>query len=331
MTTLFKPHQATLSIILVMLFFIVAPSTIANPSWPPTHKTDKEITTLYHNLQQQKNINSLAARITFISSEWLGRPYYLNTLGEGDDAEFDQAPLYRSDAFDCETYVDMVLAAALATDLKTFKQCIRNVRYLNGEVSFITRNHFTALDWNINNQNKGYTKDITTSFHDENNQPVALQASALIDKPSWYQHLAITRVRLRNENPALQAQKLDALKEKGQTLSKTNAQIYYLPLTALFTTNGSPNNYLFNQIPSGAIIEIVRPNWDLTKEIGTHINVSHLGFAIRDHSGVLMFREASTVHKKVTDVPLIDYLRQAIKSPTIKGINVHIIQNVSCD
>ena len=99
--------------------------------------------------------------------------------------------------------------------------------------------------------------------------------------------------------------------------------IPYIPLSVLFDNAGQANMHLFKQIPNAGIIEIVRPNWDLTKQIGTHLNVSHLGFAIWINN-VIFFREASSEHHQIIDVPLIDYLRAAQKSPTIKGINIQI-------
>nr|WP_277619301.1 N-acetylmuramoyl-L-alanine amidase-like domain-containing protein [Legionella norrlandica] len=77
-------------------------------------------------------------------------------------------------------------------------------------------------------------------------------------------------------------------------------------------------------MPNGAIIEIVRPNWDLRKEIGTALNISHLGFAIWINDK-LYFRQASSQYGKVIDVPLIDYLDKARSSPTIKGINIQVV------
>ncbi len=83
--------------------------------------------------------------------------------------------------------------------------------------------------------------------------------------------------------------------------------------------------YLFKQIPNGAIIEIVRPNWDLTKQIGTHLNISHLGFAFWQQ-GNLIFRHASSEARQVTETPFIHYLKKAKKSPTIKGINIQVLK-----
>ena len=81
--------------------------------------------------------------------------------------------------------------------------------------------------------------------------------------------------------------------------------------------------YLFSQIPDSTIVEIVRPNWNLEKLIGTNLHVSHLGFVVHTEQGV-MYREASSVKAKVVDIPLIDYLQAYINSSTIKGINLQL-------
>ena len=288
-------------------------------------QADKVITQLYHSqLINSKSENS--SRIDAISAQFLGQPYLLSALGEGKQGYYDNAPLYRVDAFDCETYVDTVLALTMAHDTLAFKRYIRQVRYQNGQVAFIRRNHFTSLDWNQNNQQQGFLKDITTTFHDQHGNPIAKIAKALINKPSWYQHLSPDIIRINTPSKAEKNKRLAVLKQKGSLLPSTIAKIPYIPLTALFDQVGAPNIQLFNQIPNGAIIEIVRPNWNLEQQIGTHLNVSHLGFAILKN-GRLMFRNASSLKHQVSDVPLIDYLREAQKSPTIKGINVQILIN----
>ncbi len=294
----------------------------ANPT-NSTPKTDQIIDQLYHSLNQMP-ISDMATRLDVISAKLLGKPYLLGALGEGDEGRYDQYPLYRMDAFDCETYVDTVLAIAFANNVSTFKQCIRKIRYRNGQVSFIDRNHFASLDWNQNNQKQGFLKDITTTIKDKNNQPVAKIANALINKPAWYQHFTDKNIRLNNTNASEQTKRLDELKNKGRKLKALNASIPYLPLSALFDSSGRANEYLFKQIPNGAIIEIVRPNWDLRKQIGTCLNVSHLGFVFWKH-GTLIFRQASSIHNHTVDVSLIDYLRDARKSPTIDGINVQVV------
>ncbi|QLZ70034.1 hypothetical protein FOLKNPGA_03757 (plasmid) [Legionella sp. PC1000] len=285
-------------------------------------QANSSIEELYHRLSSMPN-SSMPDRIDWISSQFLGVPYLLGSLGEGSSAQYDQFPKYRVDAFDCETYVDTVLSLAVANSLSSFQQCIDNIRYKNGTVSYLYRNHFTGLDWNQNNQHSGILKDITLTIKDQNNQPVAKIADAIINKPNWYAFKTVETIRLENADNAKERNRLAELKRKGAKLEVASEKVPYLPFTALFSEN-KPNMYLFAQIPHGAIIEIVRPNWDLSQKIGTALNISHLGFAIRNN-GQLYFREASSEYGKVVDVPLIDYLNKAQNSPTIKGINVQII------
>jgi len=114
---------------------------------------------LYHTLNTMQNA-SMVERINWISNRFKGSIYLLGSLGEGPQARYDQFPTYRVDAFDCDTYVntvlalalDTVLALALGTTLETFQQCLKFSRYKDGKQSYLNRNHFTSLDWNANNQ-----------------------------------------------------------------------------------------------------------------------------------------------------------------------------------
>ncbi len=290
---------------------------------PKEIEADKTITTLYTNLQQSRIKNpTLTNKLDFLSKAFLGQPYMLGALGEGADARYDQFPKYRTDGFDCDTYVTTVLALALAKNGDEFKQRLQQVRYDNNQTDYIHRNHFMELDWNANNARKGFVKNITDSFKDRNGKPVAKDARALINKPGWYQHHTEKNIRLNGNPPdAVRMARLKELKSKGAGLKETWSKMPYLPFEALFLADGSPNEALFQQIPDGAIIDIVRPNWDLTKIVGTHLNISHLGFAFWKQ-GTLMFRQASSKYNQVVEVPLIEYLIDARKSPTIQGISV---------
>lgn len=290
-------------------------------------EADVAIEKLYHNLNAMPN-KSMAERIDWISKQFIGVPYVLGSLGEGAHARYDQFPKYRVDSFDCDTYVNTVIGLALGHSLASFQNSLDKIRYKNATTSYIYRNHFTDLDWNINNQRIGVLKDITGDIKDEQGQPVALTAIALIDKPGWYAHRTLDTIRLVQPDSEKQVKRLKELKKKGKTLEAVEAKIDYLPFSALFSAQGKPNLQLFNQIPNAAVIEIIRPNWDLRDKIGTAMNVSHLGFAIWKDN-VLYFRQASSVAMKVVDVPLIDYLKQAMNSPTIKGIHIEVVNETN--
>lgn len=278
---------------------------------------------LYQNLNKKPPVD-MAERLDYISTGFIDRPYVLGALGEGDNGRYDQWPLYRVDGFDCETFVDTVLAIALANNLPDFQRCINRIRYRNGRVDYLMRNHFTSLDWNRNNQRAGYVKDITNGFHNKNNQSVALRSHTFINKPGWYQHHKMDSIKLDHDNNQQETSRLAELRSKGSQLAKTWVDISYVPLSALFDKQQEPDTYLFAQIPDASIIEIVRPNWNLEKQIGTNLDVSHLGFAFWKGE-TLMFRQASSKEKRVVDVPLIDYLKETLASPTIKGINVQVV------
>lgn len=79
-----------------------------------------------------------------IGDEYMGAKYVNNPLGEGRAPDSD--PLIRDDAFDCTTFVETVLAHG---DVDT----LNKIRYKNGEIDFINRNHFIETDWLPNNSN----------------------------------------------------------------------------------------------------------------------------------------------------------------------------------
>lgn len=307
----------------MIYFFCVTTHAATNPHSLKTWEADQTIKQLYHSLHN-KPISSLTQRITSISAQFIGKPYEISPLGESTQDHYDQFPLYRTDAFDCVTFVETVVALALANNPETFKQYINQIRYKNGHVSFIDRNHFQDLDWNQNNQKQGFVKDITRTIKNKHHQPVFQWAKAYIDKSAWYQHLFLEKIRLQKPSLLEQKKQLSELKQLGHQLKGQLSSLPYIPLSVLFNTNGQANMFLFEQIPEAAIIEIVRPNWDVTQETGTHMNVSHLGFAIWKNN-TLFFRAASSVYHNVCDIPLIEYLRNSLKSPTIKGINVQIV------
>jgi len=260
-----------------------------------------------------------AERLQAASAFFLDKPYVLHPLGEGKIGRYDQYPLFRTDAFDCLTYIETVIALSLASNFSTFQTILQHVRYHEGRIDFVERNHFMSLDWNVHNQAQGFVRDVTQSVHDGDGKSIAVMATTLIDKAAWYQHFTLPAVRVKGLTKIQRMTRLTELKAAGKQFKPEVARIYYIPLTALFNTIGQPNDAIFSQIPNGTLIEVVRPNWDLVKTIGTHLNVSHEGFAFWKN-GVLVFRNASALQNKVSDIPLTTYLQSYLDSPTIKGI-----------
>ncbi|NKB46454.1 MAG: DUF1460 domain-containing protein [Legionellales bacterium] len=287
-----------------------------------TKQYDQDIVDIYQTLPTPIS-TTIDTRIPLLSASLLGKPFALGALGEGSNGRFDQQPLYRTDEFDCLTYVETVLALAHADNLPEFRQHILDLRYAQGQPSFLNRNHFMSVDWIPNNTVKGYVRDITDRIVDHQGSPVAEVAVATINKPAWYQHFTADALKLQTPLSSKQTQTLLIdLHNLAQQVQQHRSALLYVPFTALFDKQGQPDFAIFDQIPSGAIVNIVRPNWPLQDKIGTHLNVSHTGFAIRTDEG-LMYRHAST-DGQVLDIPLTEYLQNHLTSPTIKGI--HLLQ-----
>ena len=250
-------------------------------------------------------------RIDYVSQYFLGKPYITNPQGEGADGEFDHAPLFRFDGFDCVTYVNTVLALSLSQNASEFQSNLLKINYYDAIPKFENRFHFMSLDWNPQNQKNKMLRDMTENFVDENQKPIALFAEGEIDKPNWFLK------KCENET----AERVAKLQHYAKQFKKEIARLPYLPLTQLFDKNKNPNEFVFNQIPHASVIEIVRPNWNLKEKIGTNLHVSHLGLAIRKLNK-LYFRHASSEQKCVVEVLLSDYLKNYLDSKTAKGVNI---------
>ena len=76
---------------------------------------------------------------------YLGAKYIRDPLGE--ELAPDTDPLIRTDAFDCTTFVETVMAGGDVSNLN-------QIRYKDGEIDFLNRNHFIETDWLQNNVNR---------------------------------------------------------------------------------------------------------------------------------------------------------------------------------
>ena len=95
-------------------------------------------------IEQARALEPISARIAFISRAFIGTRYVGNTLigGPRQPEQF----VVRDDAFDCVTYCEIVLAAALARDYDAFEAALKKIRYANGDVRWDERNHYFA-EW----------------------------------------------------------------------------------------------------------------------------------------------------------------------------------------
>ena len=99
-------------------------------------------------IAQARGFEQISQRIDFISGALRGSLYRENTLigGPRQPEQF----VVRDDGFDCVTYCETVLAAALARDIAEFETALREIRYRNGIVNWFERNHYW-FEWSQHN------------------------------------------------------------------------------------------------------------------------------------------------------------------------------------
>jgi hypothetical protein len=133
-------------------------------------------------IQDARALPNVSQRIDFISGKLLGVRYQANTL-IGSPTRPEEF-VVRDDAFDCVTFCEVVLAAAIARDLSEFETSLRRIRYDHGKVQYDQRNHYFA-DWCKRNIENGIC------------QPVAIAPSIVIDKTvTWHREFGRRQVSM---------------------------------------------------------------------------------------------------------------------------------------
>lgn len=260
---------------------------------------------------------SVVKRMDLMSKVFLGLPYGMGgPLGEGPSGKYDQDPLYRFDTFDCTTFVETITALALARDINEFENHLDKIRYENGEIDYLKRNHFTDLQWIPYNIENGYLKEINELVLPKNE---ILTAVAEINLPGWLRAIKIEEIKAPMASTEERAALLEELHGEAVNFSVHTARVPYIAINTLVKRPA-----LLDKIPSGTLVNFVRPNWDLTDLIGTHQNISHQGFLFRKGKVLYLRHASSSGEKKVIELPFIDYLRPFVNHATLKGI--HLMQ-----
>lgn len=266
-------------------------------------------------LSKLQNISDPTSRLNTASQFFVGLPYGQGgPLGEGPDGRYDRDPLYRFDVFDCTTYVETMVSLARSFDLNTFEKEIDDIRYENGRVDYLTRNHFTDLAWIPNNVSNGILVEINNLVLPVREQKIA---EALINLPGWLRSLKVSEIKAPLISEEERLSLLDELHAEAANYSPVVARLNYIAISTIIAKPA-----ILKKIPHGAIVNFVRPNWDLTAVAGTHQNISHQGFLFWKGQ-TLYLRHASTAGRVREDV-FIEYLKGFANHATLKGI--HLMQ-----
>ena len=110
-------------------------------------------------LSETKQDRSTGSRIEVLSRHFLGHPYKANPLiGSADTTEVFTVSL---DGFDCVTYIETILALARASNVDSFTERLREIRYDGGRIQWERRNHYMTC-WIRNNARHGIIRPVST-------------------------------------------------------------------------------------------------------------------------------------------------------------------------
>ena len=90
-------------------------------------------------------------RVIHLARKQIGQPYEIYLLGEWPYETYDPDPMYCLEKSDCVTFVEHTYAEALSRDWQGFFKTLQRLRYKDGKVGMLTRNHETSADWDPNN------------------------------------------------------------------------------------------------------------------------------------------------------------------------------------
>ena len=114
-------------------------------------------------LREASVLSKDSCRTLHFAKQMLGVPYVAGTL----DGNEEEQLVVRTDALDCTTFVETVLALCIADkrgerDFEGFKKALTQVRYRGGILNgYASRLHYFS-DWIRNNEQMGFVKECTS-------------------------------------------------------------------------------------------------------------------------------------------------------------------------
>lgn len=221
----------------------------------------------------------LRKRIVHLARKNIGQPYELFLLGEMPFETYDPQPIYCLGKSDCLVFTEHTYAMALSHDWPGFMRLLQRIRYRDGQLGVVTRNHYTEADWNISN--RWLVEDITKKLAGD----TAVKFHEAIDRTKFFKN----RYKLDVKVPVEQHDDL------------------YLPYEQIDRAR--------SQLRDGDFVNIVRA----TSKLGDPQNEVFGGNAFVGHVGLIAHGADGQVHlihstePKVREETIDSYISRATK------------------
>lgn len=127
----------------------IDPQLVALEAKPLYRFDEKEIDVYLKHLHAMEP--DLRKRMMTLARKNIEQPYELYLLGEAPFETTDPQPVYCLDRSDCVVFAEHTLAMALSDSWPRFMSMLQRIRYKDGAIGVVTRNHYTEADWNKHN------------------------------------------------------------------------------------------------------------------------------------------------------------------------------------
>lgn len=252
-------------------------------AYPPAKRIcDMTATDLNDLMNLGNKMNEISQRIQFYSEKCKGTPYLIGNLGEGVNQPPDPDPVIDFSRMDCMTLCEHVLALSISNEYNQMYGNLQKIRYKNGQISFMNRNHYAISDWLPNN--RWLLEDITKEIGDT----CVREISKMIDRQNFYLSNGVSPELIKDSIPV------------------ENSKAFYIPNESLLKIK--------DRLKGGEIVSIV------TSIPG--IISAHMGIIVRDEWGNVIFRHASSSVnvREVVDQSFDEVVNSLLKSPTRIGM-----------
>lgn len=234
-------------------------------------------------LIEAEKISNPNERIIMLAKKFEGTPYVANTLESTDGEERLTVNL---DELDCTTFVDVVTALAYTagehrTSWRDFTVALERLRYRGGEMNgYPSRLHYFS-DWVLDNTSRGNLREMT------NRMPSTKEVVKTLDFMS----------RNRDKYAAL-ADSATFADFKSTEIGYRNHRYEIVDMQRLNSRDTR------DALKDGDIVALA------TKAPG--LDVTHLGFIIKDDKGIPYLLHASSTEGKVVvdKYPLVERMRR---------------------
>jgi Protein of unknown function (DUF1460) len=228
----------------------------------------------------------LPERLVRASERFLGTPYGVSPLGEGEGVDKD--PRLRWDSVDCVTFVEETMALSYAHTPDEVLPRLDAIRYRGGTPEYAARNHLMEAGWLPANAEAGFVRDATHTLGGQD----AVVAKKVLDAEAW-------------ESPSGRALALpESVHAKG------TFPFGLLPLSRVLRHARG--------FPDGTVLLVVRE--DGPERI---TRVSHLGLVVQREGKTYLRHATSVPPRAVVDEELGHFLaRQARGAWKVTGVSL---------